>query len=83
MGREILQAEAAEIAGVAYRTFAGYVTRGQAPKPSRYISRTPLWDEDEVRSWAENRPGRGSKSTERALRRASERTTAAPDTPPA
>lgn len=78
MGREILQAEAAEIAGVAYRTFAGYVTREQAPRPTRHVGRTPLWDEDEVRAWAENRPGRGSKSTDRARRRAAERTSEVP-----
>lgn len=75
MGKEITRAEAAEIAGVKVETFAGYVTRGQAPAPVRHIARTPLWDEDQVKAWAEARPGRGSRGTDRALRRAAQRTT--------
>jgi hypothetical protein len=40
-------------------TWSGYVTRGQAPKPTRHIGRTPLWDADEVRGW--QRPGQGAR----------------------
>lgn len=72
--------EAAAVAGVHPDTWSGYVSRGQAPAPTRKIGRTPLWDEDEVGSWAQNRPGRGSRTTPRA--RAREKTrggrTAAP-----
>jgi predicted DNA-binding transcriptional regulator AlpA len=71
--REITSQEAAELAGVKRDTFSGYVTRGQAPKPIRHVGRTPLWDEDEIKAWMENRPGLGARTTDRALRRAAER----------
>lgn len=77
---ELLTEEAAGIAGVAPKTWSGYVARGQAPAPTRKVGRTPLWDEDEVRRWAANRPGRGSRSTPRARGRAAER--AATSSPP-
>lgn len=70
---ELLTTEAADIAGVAPKTWSGYVARGQAPAPVRKVGRTPLWDEDEVRRWAGNRPGRGSRSTKRARERAAQR----------
>lgn len=73
MGREVTSDEAAELAGVARKTFSGYVARGQAPKPVRHIGRTPVWDEDELRSWMDNRPGHGARDTARALQRAAER----------
>lgn len=75
---EIWSAEAAEIAKVAPKTWSGYVARGQAPAPVRKIGRTPLWDEDEVREWAKNRPGRGSRGTARARKRAAERSSTSP-----
>lgn len=58
MGRLIVRAEAAEKAGVAANTFSAYVHRGQAPAPVDRIGSTPLWDEDEISSWLETRPGR-------------------------
>lgn len=73
MGREITRAEAAVLAGVAPDTFSGYVARGQAPSPTRRVSRTPVWDEDEVRAWVDSRPGQGSRLSGRAMRRAAER----------
>jgi predicted DNA-binding transcriptional regulator AlpA len=73
MGREITSEEAAAIAGVARKTWSGYVARGQAPKPVRHVGRTPVWDEAEVTAWMENRPGVGARGTDRALRRAAER----------
>ena len=33
-------------------TWTSYVARGQAPKPARYVSRTPLWDLDQVKAFA-------------------------------
>lgn len=73
MGRQISRDDAAKIAGVATDTFSGYVARGQAPGPVRYVGRTPLWDESKVQAWADTRPGRGSRGTPRALKRAKER----------
>ncbi|MGL5824990.1 MAG: helix-turn-helix transcriptional regulator [Nocardioides sp.] len=71
MGREITSDEAAELAGVARKTFSGYVARSQAPKPIRHVGRTPVWDEDEIKVWKANRPGRGDHATgaERTPRR--------------
>ena len=53
-------AEAAEIAGVAYRTWMSYVSRRQpksdpAPEPARRVGRTPLWDREEVVAWQKRR----------------------------
>lgn len=73
---ELQRAEAAAIANVTPDTFSAYVSRGQAPAPVRYISRTPLWSESEVRQWAQNRPGPGARTTDRARARAVERETA-------
>lgn len=50
-------------------TFAGYVTRGQAPKPVEKIGATPLWKRSEIVEWAENRPGRGARTDLRKPRR--------------
>lgn len=41
-------------------TWSGYVTRDLAPKPTRRVGRTPLWDADAVRAW--NRPGSGART---------------------
>lgn len=70
---ELERAEAAAIAGVTADTFSAYVSRGQAPGPSRHVGRTPLWDEEAVRVWARHRPGRGSRVTARARSRAAAR----------
>lgn len=73
MGQEITTDEAASLVGVTRKTFSGYVARGQAPKPVRHVGRTPVWEEQEIKDWLANRPGRGSRETERARRRAAER----------
>ena len=79
MGRQITRDEAAAIAGVTANTFSGYVARGQAPAAVRHVGRTPLWDEAKVIEWVANRPGRGARTTSRALRRAAERSREASD----
>lgn len=70
---ELERAQAAAIAGVTADTFSAYVSRGQAPAPSRHIGRTPLWDQAAVRTWVEHRPGKGSRATPRAKARAEQR----------
>lgn len=70
---EIERAEAAAIRGVTVDTWSSYVSRGQAPQPVRYVGRTPLWSEAEVRDHTANLPGRGARTTPRARRRAQER----------
>ena len=79
MGRELTSDQAAELAGVARKTFTGYVARGQAPKPVRHVGRTPLWDEAELQQWMRNRPGQGGRDTDRARLRAAERAVTADD----
>jgi hypothetical protein len=32
-------------------TWSAYVTRRQAPRPVRHVSRTPLWSAADVRAW--------------------------------
>lgn len=66
----LTRAEAAELAGVKVETWSGYVARGQAPKPTDRIYGKPLWDRRVVEDWKQNRPGQGSKLTERAKERA-------------
>ncbi|WP_245621828.1 helix-turn-helix transcriptional regulator [Corynebacterium lactis] len=49
--------QCADHIGVQLRTWLSYVSRGQAPAPSRHLnSRTALWAESEVIEWAKNRP---------------------------
>ena len=47
--------ECATLAGIKPATWRAYVTRGQAPQPAQHISRTPLWDRDQVQAWASSR----------------------------
>jgi len=74
MGRQVTRDEAAEIAGVKADTFSSYVARGQAPAPTRHVGRTPLWDAAKLEKWAADRPGQGSRGTDRARRRSMTRT---------
>ncbi|QHO90283.1 hypothetical protein CWT12_01530 [Actinomyces sp. 432] len=54
--------QCAEHIGVSPRTWRSYAARGNAgaPAPRRHVGRTPVWDADEVRTWAASRPGRGN-----------------------
>ncbi len=67
--------EAAEAAGVTPGTWTGYVSRGQAPEPTRFDPKTGrrLWARASVEFWLANRPGRGARGTKRAKQRAAER----------
>ncbi|MGU3438270.1 helix-turn-helix transcriptional regulator [Actinomycetes bacterium M1A6_2h] len=47
---------------LAAKTWTSYVARGQAPKPARHISRTPLYARDEIEEWIDNRPGAGART---------------------
>jgi hypothetical protein len=38
---------------IAPSTWSSYTARGQAPKPSRHIARTPIWDEADLLAWLE------------------------------
>lgn len=55
--------QVAALLGVRPATWSGYVSRGQAPAPVRFVGRTPLWDRGQVLSWHESRPGRGRSTT--------------------
>lgn len=41
-------------------TWHSYVSRGQAPAPTRHVGRTPLWDAHTVRTY--QRPGPGART---------------------
>lgn len=42
-------------------TWAGYVSRGQAPAADRMFGRSPAWRPAAVRQWQSSRPRRGSR----------------------
>ena len=43
-------------------TWGAYTSRGHAPPPDRYVGRTPLWETATIDHWAQNRPGRGTRT---------------------
>jgi len=43
-------------------TWSSYVARGQAPKPARHLSRTPLFAREDIEHWIRNRPGMGART---------------------
>lgn len=49
------------MAGVSPDTFSAYVSRGQAPKPRRKVGWSSVWDEDEIKTWLQTRPGRAGR----------------------
>lgn len=51
---------------IAAKTWTSYVARGQAPKPARHISRTPLFAREDIEQWIGNRPGSGARTDLRA-----------------
>ena len=57
----ITREEAAAIGGIRPDTWSAYVSRGQAPRPTTHIGRTPLWDHGQVLEWALGRPRGHSK----------------------
>lgn len=61
--RWLTRAAAAALAGIQRSTWSAYVSRGQAPQPRQHVGSTPLWDKDEVMTWARTRPGRGNRGT--------------------
>ncbi|WP_198663987.1 helix-turn-helix transcriptional regulator [Jiangella endophytica] len=40
-------------------TISGWASRGQMPKPDRYVSRAPLWLVTTIEAWEATRPGKG------------------------
>lgn len=65
MAEEWTRDQCAQHWGIKPDTWSGYVTRGQAPRPSRRIGRTPLWDVDTVRTYG--RPGPGARTDRRTM----------------
>ncbi|OAK54003.1 helix-turn-helix transcriptional regulator [Rhodococcoides kyotonense] len=47
---------------ISAKTWSSYVTRGQAPKPARHLSRTPLFSREDIEQWIANRPGSGART---------------------
>lgn len=59
--RKLRLAAVAERAGVAPKTFSGYVARDQAPKPDgHYDARTPWWYASTIDAWMSSRPRRNT-----------------------
>ena len=56
---ELTREEAALRIGVKVATWAGYVSRKQAPQPTRRIGQTPVWSSREIDEWQASRRGRG------------------------
>lgn len=57
---EWTRAQCAQYWNIQPSTWAGYVSREQAPQPIRHVGRTPLWNSDDVRAW--HRPGQGART---------------------
>ena len=47
---------------IAASTWRSYVARGQAPKPARHLSRTPLYSRKDIETWIATRPGSGART---------------------
>lgn len=57
MSEEWTRDQCAEHWDIKANTWSGYVSRNQAPQPTRRIGRTPVWDADVVRTWQRPAPG--------------------------
>ena len=55
MAEYLTAAQIAARAGIKQSTWRVYVAKGQAPKPSRQLSRINLWDAKEVEKWLKAR----------------------------
>ncbi|OZD55868.1 transcriptional regulator [Rhodococcus sp. 06-1474-1B] len=47
---------------ISTKTWSSYVARGQAPKPARHLSRTPLYAREDIEQWITDRPGSGART---------------------
>jgi len=56
---ELTRAEVAARLGVMVGTWSGYVSRSQAPAPTRWVGKTPLWSAKVIDEWQGSRRGRG------------------------
>jgi predicted DNA-binding transcriptional regulator AlpA len=54
--------EASTGKAIASSTWRSYVARGQAPKPARHLSRTPLYSREDIEAWIAGRPGSGART---------------------
>ncbi len=65
--------ECAEHVGVQPVTWRSYSNRPSkehpAPKPKRYVGRTPVWSANAVREWHRTRPGSPVENAPKAGRR--------------
>ena len=48
---QVLQYAASKGRTIAPSTWSSYTARKQAPKPDRYVGRTPLWDPETIDAW--------------------------------
>lgn len=62
MSDRLLAAECAKLIGVKPDTWYSYRSRGQAPQPTEYVGRIPLWDRATVEAWMRRRPRAGRKT---------------------
>ncbi|MCL2784194.1 MAG: helix-turn-helix transcriptional regulator [Propionibacteriaceae bacterium] len=56
---ELTREEVANRLGIAVSTWAAYVSRKQAPQPTRRIGQTPVWSSQVVKDWQASRRGQG------------------------
>ena len=58
---ELTREDVAKRLGVAVSTWAGYVSRNQAPQPTRRVGQTPVWSTKVVDEWQASRRGPGRR----------------------
>jgi len=58
---ELTREDVAKRLGVTVGTWSGYVSRNQAPKPTRKIGQTPVWSTKVIDEWQASRRGQGRK----------------------
>ena len=60
---ELTREAVAKRLGVTVGTWSGYVSRRQAPQPTRKVGRTPVWSAKAVDEWQASRRGPGRRRT--------------------
>lgn len=61
----LTSSQIAERLGISPTTWRAYVTRGQAPAPTRKLGPLNLWSVAVVDRWARSRPGQGARTDRR------------------
>jgi predicted DNA-binding transcriptional regulator AlpA len=52
----LTSADLAKLLGIKQTSVHRYRVRGDIPQPDEYVGRTPLWKQETIDQWVENRP---------------------------